>query len=130
MSPLADTVSLVDGEEGYLYMAQQIVDLCHQFLRRDIEEFHVTREAFTADDRIDGRIIAAVEGFGLNTVGTKALDLVFHQADERGDNDGGTRHRQCGNLIADALAATRWHQHQGVLALHDVLDDFLLVLSE
>ena len=54
-------------------------------------------------------------------VGAQSIHLVFHQGNQRAhaDIDAGiasTRGGQRGHLVAEALAAARWHDHQAVAA--------------
>ena len=58
------------------------------------------------------------------------VDLVLHQGDERGDDDGRAFHHQGGQLVAQGLAAARGHQDKGVAAVHQMPDDALLVTLE
>ena len=88
VAPLADAMGFVDGKQRDLDVTEQIAYFRHQFLRRDIEEFHAARDTFTPDDCINGRIITAIEGFGFNAIRTKCLYLVFHQTDKRGNHNG------------------------------------------
>ena len=43
-------------------------------------------------------------------------DLIFHQADQRRDNDGDAREQERRDLIADGFARTRRHDGQNVLS--------------
>ena len=65
---------------------------------------------------LDSAVVAAVQGFCLDAVGTKGLHLVFHQADERGDDDNGSRKRQGRNLVADTLTSACRHEHQSIVS--------------
>ena len=87
-------------------------------------------QAPAADDKVGGRIIAAVESLGLNTIGLEGLHLVFHQTDEWGYYDGRAWHRESWNLITDALSTTCRHQDQCVVTLCDMSYDFFLVVAE
>ena len=42
----------------------------------------------------------------MNTIGFKSIDLVFHQGDERGDDDSDAFAEQCGELVAERFAAS------------------------
>ena len=60
--------------------------------------------------------------------------LVVHQGDQGGDHDGRAQARPLSNnrrhLVAQGLAAAGGHQHQGVVAVDDPLDDGFLGASE
>ena len=62
-------------------------------------------------------------------VGAQSIHLVFHQGNERAhaDIDAGiasTRGGERGHLVAEALAAARWHDHQTVAASNARSDRF------
>ena len=58
------------------------------------------------------------------------INLVFHQCDERGDDDGRPLHQECGQLVAEAFAATGRHEDEHVVAGQDFLDDIFLAVLE
>lgn len=61
-------------------------------------------------------------------------DLIVHQGNERRHHNGDAQARLLsgdgGNLIAQAFAATCWHEDQGIVSMGDVGDDVLLRTSE
>ena len=61
-------------------------------------------------------------------------DLVVHQRDQRADDDrdalAGAMANDRRHLVAQALAAAGRHQHQGVAAAGDVIDDLFLGAAE
>ena len=57
-------------------------------------------------------------------------NLVVHQGDERGDNDGNALAHQGGDLVAQRFAAAGGHQHEGAVALDNGVDDLGLVAAE
>ena len=130
MSPLTDTVGFVDGKERDVDMTQQIVNLRQKFFWGDVKEFDASLQAPAADDKVGGRIVAAVESLGLNAIGLEGFHLVFHQTDEWGDYDGCAWHRESWYLITDALSTTCRHQDQCVVTLCDMSYDFFLVVAE
>lgn len=130
MPPLADAVSLIDGEERDFYLAEEEGYFLDEFLGRHIDDFQVARHALSPDDGLVDRVAAAVESLGRYSVGFQGLHLVVHQTNQRGNHDGGSWQRQRRNLVANALAATRRHQYETILALHDFPYDLLLVLAE
>ena len=56
----------------------------------------------------------------------EAIDLVFHQGDERRDDDAHAFAGEGRNLIGERLSAARGHQRQRVAPFHDGADDPLL----
>ena len=57
-------------------------------------------------------------------------DLVLYQGDERGDDDGDAGSHDGRQLIAQALAAARGHEHEAVSLAEHCVDGLLLVLPE
>jgi hypothetical protein len=111
-------------------VAQQIVEFSQQLLGGYVKQFDGALQTFATNHQVDGRVVAAVKGLSLDAVGTKRFHLVLHQTDEWGDDDGCARHGEGGNLITDALSATRGHEHQSIVALEDMSYDFFLVFTE
>ena len=62
----------------------------------------------------------------LDAVFYESFDLVFHERDERGDDNGEPVGHRRWQLIAERLSATRWHQYQRVLAIQHSLNNLLL----
>lgn len=58
------------------------------------------------------------------------VDLVFHQRNQRGDNDGRAFRHECRQLVAQRFAASCWHQYEGIASAKDAFDDLLLVALE
>ena len=58
------------------------------------------------------------------------VHLVLHQGDEWRNDDGHAVHEQRRELIAQALAATRGHEHEDVVSVHKAAYDFLLIALE
>ena len=58
------------------------------------------------------------------------IDLVLHQGDERGDDDGRAFRHQCRQLVAERLASACGHQYESVVAAKDAFDDLFLVPLE
>ena len=123
-------MGLVNGKEGDFDMTEQVVKLCQKLFGRHIEDLDGARQAFPPDKQVGSTVITAVQGFGINAVGTKGLHLVFHQADQRGYDHNRTWQRQCRNLIADAFSTTCRHQYQRIVSCHHMTDNRFLVLSK
>ena len=67
-----------------------------------------------------------MDGHGRDAPRPEAVDLIFHQGDERCDDDAQPLAGEGRNLIGERLAAARGHQRQRVAPLHRRADDFLL----
>lgn len=65
-----------------------------------------------------------VEDGGFDAELGQRIDLILHQGDQGGNDDGAARAEQGWYLVAQAFAATRRHEDQCVTALADVVDDF------
>ena len=55
------------------------------------------------------------------------IDLVFHEGDEGGDDNGGALADHGRQLIAEGLATPGRHNDKGVLATQNTIDNGLLV---
>ena len=58
------------------------------------------------------------------------IHLILHQRNQRRDDDGRSLHQQRGQLVAQRLSASCRHEHEGVLTIHQILDDPLLIAFE
>lgn len=63
-------------------------------------------------------------------MGPETVDLVLHQSDEGRDDYRNATEEDRGQLIAQRLAASGGHQHQGVLSRKNPADDFFLQWQE
>ena len=83
VTPLADTVSLVDSEEAHADVMEKIGKLRKQCLGGQVEELDLPLHALLAQEALLASRKAAVERDGSNAVGPERLDLVFHERNER-----------------------------------------------
>ena len=64
----------------------------------------------------------------------QCANLIVHESNKRGDHNGDAKSRTLagdgGNLVAQAFAAARGHEDQGITSAGDVRDDVLLGASE
>ena len=139
VSPLADAVRLVDGEQGDAGRAGGAVRavgqpaqpleeaLGHERLGGDVQqvEFAGVQGAQHAA-RLAG-LERRVVGGGADAGRPQRVDLVLHQRDERRDDDAGAGPHHGGELVAQRLAAAGGHEHERVAAGDEVVDDLLLV---
>ena len=68
----------------------------------------------------------AVEHGGRDAHIGELRHLVLHQGDQRADHQHGAAQNQRRKLVAERLAAAGGHDHGGVVALHQALNDALL----
>ena len=129
--PLRDAVRLVNGKKGEASVRQQLqTTRCHQPLRRDIEEIEGGVPNSALDRGSLGRRQPRVEGRRAHPRLAQSVNLVLHQRDQRGYHDADARTQQRRDLVTHRLAAAGRHQHDGVAAGNDVLDDRELLAAE
>lgn len=61
---------------------------------------------------------------------TQRIDLIFHQRDERRDDNSRSFHHQGWQLVAKRLTTAGRHKHKGVIAVQNILNDLFLVALE
>ena len=136
VAPLGDAVRLVDGEQGEAGAGGDALQEAEearrqQPFRRHVEQVEppatqrrVRLRAASSGDRAEFRYAAATPRL------LQRCHLVVHQGDQRRDDDAHARRSSDGNLVAQRLAATRRHEHQGIAAGHDMVDDLRLLAAE
>ncbi len=110
-------MGFIDGDETDLHMAQlRLEEFGGKALGRDIEQFHIAENAvFEGDDDFLVRQ-TGIDGCSLDASAEEVVHLVFHQGDKGRDDDADAFLRQGRHLEGDALATTRGHQTQCVVA--------------
>ncbi len=131
VAPLRHAVRLVDSEQGDIDVRQPFQERRgHEALRRDIEQFQLVsvqpRQHLACRGAAQCRIVER----RLHPVGLQCIHLVFHQRDQRRHHDSDSRPVQGRQLVAQRLAAAGGHQHEGIAAADEVLDDVPLVGAE
>ena len=115
VAPLGDAVGLVDGDERDPHVAQLgDEELAAKALWRHIEKLGTAEDAVLQDAQDVVVLHAAIDGSGQDALATKMADLVFHQGDERGDDDAHPFESHSGYLEGQRLAASRGHETQRV----------------
>src|SRR5258706_9186312 len=127
VSPFADAVRFVDGEEldvPRLQVGKKSRE--HQPLRRDVKqpEFAVVQPTQTSAR------FASVEG-GIeegrrDAAGLHGIDLIFHQGDQRRNDDGQSGPSERGQLKTKRLPAAGGQESEDVLARQRIANDLLL----
>ena len=126
---------LVHGVEGDLHLPQELdVLVLRQGLRRHVQQLGLAGEQVLAD-LVDllarERGIEEVRDAPLpGHEAAEQVDLVLHQGDQRGDDNGRAFHHQSRQLITQRLAASGGHQDEGITPSDQVRDDLLLVRLE
>ena len=134
MTPLRDTVSLVDGVERNLDFTQEgHVILLGQGLWSKIEQLGLTRQHITSnliDCSLVERRVEEVGNARLGRERTHCIHLILHQGDKWGDDNRHTIHQKRGQLVAQRFTATCRHKHKGVATRQEVTNNSLLVSLE
>ena len=137
--PLTHAVRFVDGEEAEQPTLVQRIELRQEARRIQplggrIEQHQAPAHHLALDALrfITGQ--RRIEKGGMDAGLLERTDLVVHQRDQRTHHDAQARAAAVThdrrNLVAQALAATGGHQHQGIGAGTDMLDDRLLRAAE
>ena len=141
VAPLADAVRLVDGEQGDAGRAgvlrrvrRQAVQALeeavgHERLGGDVQQVELAGVQGAQHAARLVRLERRVVGGGADAGRPQRVDLVLHQRDERRDDDAGAGPDHGRQLVAERLAAAGGHEHEGVAAGDEVVDDLLLVLA-
>ena len=131
MSPDAHAMRLVNGEERDVDPVEQREHRTHhQALGCHVEQIQPARQKLVLHS---GGLLGRegrVEIGRLHPDFVKRVDLILHEGDQGGDHDGNAVAQQRGNLIAEALATARRHQHQSVPARHDGFNHLFLKAPE
>ena len=135
VAPLRHAVRLVDREECDAGAVGRVVEKREerrhqQPLRCDIEQVETSGHQLAAEG---GGLLGARRGVPerrRHTEQVQRLDLVVHERDERRHHDADTGTHQRRQLIAQRLAATGRHEHDGVGPRDRTVDDRLLRPAE
>ena len=122
---------LVDGDEGNgLLLQQGLEEVGFEPLGRDIDDLVRALCDGTepcASLRLPKRAVDECRG---RTGLRKRVDLIFHQRDQRRDDERDAREQQRGHLEADGFSRARGHDGDGLAAFEQALDDGLLCRAE
>ena len=133
MTPLRDTVRLINGIERYLCLFQELyIILFGQRLRSDIQQLSTSRHNICLD-LVNGRLVqrrVQIVRRSLVTHRTDDIHLILHQGYQRRDDDSGTVHQQRRQLVTQRLTTTCRHQHESIPAIEHILHDGLLITFE
>ena len=134
VTPLGKTVRLIDGEisrRAVRAIAQALEDAGRgEAFRCEVEQVELAifigvggGGAFVDRHRTVGAA-------GADAVGERGIHLVFHEGDERADDDGAAVGDDGGELVAEGFAAAGGHDAEDVAMLEDAVDQFALVRAE
>jgi hypothetical protein len=139
VSPLADAMRLVDGEQAQPAALVQRLQHRQEARRQDalgcgVDQRQPARQQFALDAAGLVAVERAVQEGGVNAQFVQRADLVVHQRNQRRHH-----HRDAPaellahdgrHLVAQALATAGGHQHQRVAAGDHVVDDGRLLAAE
>ena len=133
--PLRHAMRFVDCEQPDWRAFQKIEETRrHQALGRYVQQvdFAIAQRAFGGGSL--GARQCRIQVRGANADFLERGNLVLHQCDQRRHDDARAEARLLSherrNLIAQRLAAARWHEHERIAARRHVFDDFALLPSE
>ena len=124
VTPLRDTVRLVDGEERHVDLVEQRQrPFAQEPFRRGIQQVDATRAEPRFD--VEHRVVRQrrIEIRRPHARLEQRSDLVAHQRDERRDDHRRAVADERGNLVAERFAPAGRHQHEAVTAGDGMVDD-------
>jgi hypothetical protein len=131
MAPLRHAVSLIDGEDGEICALQQgECALLYQPLRRNIEDIKLAVRQRSLDLLHFAPGQRGIEECGADADFLQRIHLILHERNQRRDDDTCAVTDERGDLIAERLAAARWHQREHVAPLQQGADDGFLMQTE
>jgi hypothetical protein len=124
-------VRLVHREQGDLQPVEARQErIAHQRLGRDVQEVELAgMQPRQRAAGVAGLQRGIVEGCG-DAVGEQRVHLVLHQRDERRNDHRRALAMQCGHLVAERLPPAGRHEHEGIPAGDQPVDDFALLGPE
>jgi hypothetical protein len=131
VAPLRHAVGLVDREERDGAAVEQLggrLDL--EAFGREVEQVELARHVGGLHAATLRGVLGGVEERRPHADRGQGIHLILHQRDERGDDHPGALAHERGDLVAEGLATTGGHQHEGVAPGNDVVDDLGLLVAE
>ena len=129
MSPLRDAVRLIDGEEFDAGAGESGGEGgVGEALRGDVEELGLAVDEGLVAPVLLRAIEVGVDERGGDADGLERFDLILHERDEGRDDDGAAD-LECGEDVADALAAAGGHDGEDI-ALVEGGEDVGLAIAE
>ena len=131
VAPLGNAMRLVDGDEGGFALGEHFGEAGDaQALGRDEEELQIAVEVVDAGLAGGGAVASGVDALHGEAARLEGGDLVFHQRDERADDERGASARDGGELVAERFAGAGGHDEKDVFAFDGGLADGFLVGAE
>ena len=131
VSPVADAVSLVDGDGVRAPVSKELMNVgVDEPLRRGEDESRSTPlDGFECGRALAHRL-PAIEPHRRDADARQAVDLVLHERDERRHNHRDTVSNDSRGLVTERLAAAGWQDDEGIAAIEDGADRLFLLWAE
>ena len=131
VAPHRETMRFVDREKRDRALAERFQKRpTPETFRRDVDELEfASRQCADALALFFGRDRAVYQR-GRNSAALERVDLVFHERDQRRDDDGGAFEQERGQLVAKRFAAAGRHHDERIGAAGDRVDHFLLGIEK
>ena len=131
MSPFGNAMTLIDGKQPHLPPLVQglqggLKRVLNQTLGCQIEEFQFMSPQGMLNVSCFSLGLKRVEACCSNSAFSECLNLILHQGDERGNDQGHAGSQQSGDLVAQRFAPAGGHQHQRIFPALDMIDHLLL----
>ena len=127
IAPLRDTVGFVHHDEGNVHPSEpSLEEAGGEPFGGEVEELVVAVGGVVQGQLDILPVHAGVDRNGADPALGQVLDLVFHQGDERGDDERDSLFHQGGNLEADGFSAAGRKDGKHVPSREGILDDVLL----
>ena len=131
MAPLTDAVGFIDRDRSNREGPDEAEERATQkHLGRDEEKSVDALLELLSNLHPFRMTEPAIEGDGGDSGLAKAVDLVLHQGDQGAHHDVEALRDQWGELVGEALSATRRHDQQGILPGEIAADRLLLKRSQ
>ncbi len=134
MSPLTHTMSFIYGYKSDFYLGDDIQKfLIMETFWGDVDKFN--REfAWISDFFQDIALLlegdSRIDANRRNSFFSKFINLIFHERNERRNNNGYAIQSDSRNLIRETFPATRWHKYHRIVARKYALYNLFLTFTK
>ena len=131
MSPHGDTVRFVNREKRNTAFLEHVHKVSlHGTLRGDIEnpDFSSNCRGFNRALAVVGK--RRVQHGDIHALRKQCINLILHQSNQRGDDNGHAGKHQSRKLITQRFAASGGHNRQNIMSRHYRLDDCFLIRTK
>ncbi len=127
VSPFRDAVGFVHGEERDVHPAERLAKpLVVEALRGNVKEPKSTGTHFGHHPAQLVESQRGIDASRRDALRGKRVDLVFHESDQRRDDDRQTIQQQRGQLVTKGLASPCWKHRRGRVAVEQMANHFRL----